>query len=97
MSEVCVARYSARAEGALGCTNSLMDACARMVKVKDLSASGYPVYIEAEVFRSHCPHCDTYHTFRPSTFHASMPYTLRFMREISKLMRRAPARQIARA
>ena len=27
---------------------------ARKIKVKDLPASGYPVYIEAEVFHSHC-------------------------------------------
>lgn len=78
------------------CHTRLWMHAARKVKVKDLPASGYPVYIEAEVFHSHCPHCGAYHTLRPSTFHASMPYTLRFMREISRLMRRAPARQIAR-
>lgn len=78
------------------CHTRLWMHAARKVKVKDLPASGYPVYIEAEVFHSRCPHCGACFTFRPSTFHAKMPYTLRFMRELTRLMRRAPARQIAR-
>ncbi len=67
----------------------------RTISVRDLPASGYSVFIQASVFHGWCHRCHTFHTIRPSTFHPSMMFTLRFMREVSARMRRAPARQVA--
>lgn len=78
------------------CHTRLVVHANRKIKVRDLPASGYPVIIEAEVFHGRCPHCGSYHTLRPSTIHPSMKFTLRLIREVSRLMRRAPAKQVAR-